>query len=291
VSATTIPDLPPGLDPQGLRAVFLDLDGTLLDAGRPIPGAPEALARLRATGLRPLIATGRMYVSARRLAAELGVEGPLVCYQGAVVRDPATGETWAHRPLDAATARDLIVAVQDAGHAVSAFRDEAVWVAEADDVSRAYAAGGGVELHVVGDLTAWATEPVTKLIVRGPPEEMDLLKERLLPRFGHRAFIAKSIPHYLELAAPAVSKAFGTQVVADRLGFTAAQTAAFGDGENDLEMLAWSGFGVAVGGGFAELLEVADWVCPPLVEGGVPATLNAIAAAREQAAGDASASG
>ncbi len=279
-------ELPAGLDPLTLRAVFLDLDGTLLDAGRPLPGAAAALARLRATGVRPLVATGRMYVSARRIAGDLGIDGPLVCYQGALVRDAATGTTYAHVPLDVPTARDLIVAIRDAGHHPIAFQDEAVWVGSADETARAYTRNADVALHEVGDLAAWVDAPLTKLVVTGPPEDMDVLKARLVAAFDDRAFIAKSLPHYLEMAAPAVSKASGLAVVAERLGFVAAETAAVGDGENDLEMIDWAGFGIAVGGGFSGLLERADWVCPPLVEGGVPAVLNAIAAAREAAAGN-----
>jgi Cof subfamily protein (haloacid dehalogenase superfamily) len=276
-------ELPPALDPLGLRAVFLDLDGTLLDAGRPLPGAAEAIARLQATGVRALIATGRMLTSTVRLAAALGVDGPLVCYQGALVQEAGQDEPWAYQPLLPQTARALIVAVQDAGHALHAFRDEAVWVEAESDHALQYVFQNEVPLHVVPDLVAWADQPVTKLIVTGPPESLDALRDRLEPEFGDRAFIAKSLPHYLELAAPGVSKAAGMAVVAERLGFTADRTAAFGDGENDLEMLDWAGFGVAVGGGFPALLERADWICPPLVEGGVPAALHAIAAAREAA--------
>ena len=51
---------------------------------------------------------------------------------------------------------------------------------------------------------------------------MDALRERLLPRFGERAFIAKSLPYFLEFAAPGVSKASGCERVAELLGFTAA---------------------------------------------------------------------
>ena len=277
-------DLPPGLDPIGLRAVFLDLDGTLLDAGRPLPGARDAITRLQRSGVRALIATGRMYTSTRRLAGELGVDGPLVCYQGALVREAGAGVTWDHRPLDAETARALIGAVQAEGHPVHAFRDEAVWVAEESENAMGWTFNDEVPLHAVGDLVAWVDRPVTKLVVTGPPESMDALRARLEPSFADRAFIAKSLPHYLEMAAPDVSKASGMALVAERLGFTAAETAAFGDGENDLEMLDWAGFGVAVGGGFPGLLERADWICPPLVEGGVPAALHAIAAAREAVA-------
>ena len=47
-----------------------------------------------------------------------------------------------------------------------------------------------------------------------------------------------------------------------------------------MEMLDWAGYAVAVAGGFAPLEAAADYVCPPLLEDGVPRTLEAIAAAR-----------
>ncbi len=92
--------LPPGLDPTRVRAVFLDLDGTIVNMSRAMPAAAPAIARLEATGVRCLIATGRMFVSSRRFAEELGVAGPIVCYQGALVGEP-DGTILEHHPLDA----------------------------------------------------------------------------------------------------------------------------------------------------------------------------------------------
>jgi len=57
--------LPPGLDPRGLRAAFLDLDGTILHQAVPVPTARGAIERLQATGVQCVIATGRMLTSAR----------------------------------------------------------------------------------------------------------------------------------------------------------------------------------------------------------------------------------
>ena len=281
--------LPAELDVARLRAAFFDLDGTVLDEGRPLPGIADALAALRASGVRPLIATGRMFTSARRLGAALGVDGPAVCYQGAVVRDLDSGETLAHQPIPADLARELIAAVEERGHAVNAFADEAVYISRDNEQARRYVHQNEVPLHVVPDLAAWVSGPITKLIVTAPPEALDLLRAELEPQFADRAFIAKSLPHYLEMAARGVSKASGAAVVAERLGLDAGSCIAFGDGENDLELLDWAGFGVAVGGGFPALLERADWVCPPLERLGVPAAVSAIAEARRWSARSAAA--
>ena len=65
-------------------------------------------------------------------------------------------------------------------------------------------------------------------------------------RFGARLYISKSLPHFLEFASPSVHKGSGLDFAAARLGFSREQSVAFGDGENDVELLEWAGYGVAV---------------------------------------------
>ena len=87
-------------------------------------------------------------------------------------------------------------------------------------------------------------------------------------RFDDRLYISKSLPHFLEFASPDVTKAAGLEFVAERLGFSAERTVAFGDGENDVELLDWAGYGIAVANADERLLAIADWVCPPVGRGG-----------------------
>src|SRR4051795_1922228 len=112
--------LPPGLDPAKLRAAFLDLDGTVLHEAKPLPTAAPAIARLQATGVQCIIATGRMLTSALNVAAQLGISSPVVCYQGAMVGS-AEGEILRHDPLDVPTARELLIEIEAAGYDPVAF--------------------------------------------------------------------------------------------------------------------------------------------------------------------------
>jgi len=63
--------------------------------------------------------------------------------------------------------------------------------------------------------------------------------------------------------------------VAEHLGFTSEHTVAFGDGENDRELLAWAGFGICVENGDRGLKELADWICPGVEEEGVAQAIEA----------------
>ena len=223
-----------------------------------------------------MIATGRMFRSVLPYAQAAGVEAPLVCYQGAAVVDPATSEWLLHEPIPLALAREAIGAVQDEGFALNCYVDDDLYVAAITEHARAYADFQSIPLHEVGELLEWIERPPTKLVVVDDPARLDMLRPRLEARFGERLFIAKSLPYFLELASPAISKGTGLAFVAGQLGFTAEGTVAFGDGENDLELLEWAGFGVAVENAHEALRARADWICPGAAGEGVAQVLEAV---------------
>src|SRR5207237_10141309 len=89
------------------------------------------------------------------------------------------------------------------------------------------------------------------------------------PHFDGRRYISESLPHFLEFASPDVTKGTGLAFLAEHLGFTREGTVAFGDGENDVELLEWAGYAVAVANAHERVLAAADFVCPPVDEEGV----------------------
>jgi hydroxymethylpyrimidine pyrophosphatase-like HAD family hydrolase len=95
-------------------------------------------------------------------------------------------------------------------------------------------------------------------------------------RFGDRLWVTKSLPKFLEFATLGVSKGSGMEFLARRLGFSREQTIAFGDGENDVELLEWAGYAIAVGNAHERVKAVADWVCPAASEEGVALVLDAL---------------
>ena len=58
------------------------------------------------------------------------------------------------------------------------------------------------------------------------------------------------------------------------MGIDRRETVAFGNGFNDVQMLEWSGLGVAIGGAVPQILAVADVVARPVEEDGVALILE-----------------
>jgi Cof subfamily protein (haloacid dehalogenase superfamily) len=259
-----------------VEAVACDLDRTLIGEDAVLhPRTRRALERTRAAGIRVLLVTGRMFQSVRRYALEAGLDDPVVCYQGAVVADPRSGRWLRHVPIRLELAREAIGVLQEEGFGLNCYVGDELYVAEVTPGARRYADFQHLELHAVGDLLAWLEEPPTKLVVIDDPEVLDELEQQLKARFDGRLYISKSLPYFLELASPDVTKAAGLDFVSAELGFTRDGTVAFGDGENDVELVEWAGYGVAVENAHERVKAVADLVCPPVTEEGVAQVLEA----------------
>jgi Cof subfamily protein (haloacid dehalogenase superfamily) len=239
------------------------------------PRTRDALARTRATGAHVVVVTGRMFRAVRPYLEEARLDDLVVCYQGAVVADPATGEFLLHVPVPLPEARDAIDAVLAAGFHINCYVDDQLYVAEVTPEARRYADFQHIEIHAVGDLRVWLDRDPTKLVAVGDPDALDLLEDELKPRFAGRLFISKSLPYFLEFAHPGGNKGNGLAFVAERLGFGPEETVACGDGENDRELLDWAGFGVAVANSHEDVLARADLVVPSVQEEGVAALLEA----------------
>jgi len=230
---------------------------------------------VRATGARVIIVTGRMFRGVRPYVEQAEIHEPVICYQGAVVADPRSGEFLLHVPIPLERALEAMDAVIAAGFHLNCYVDDRLYVAEVTAEARAYADFQEIEIHAVGDLRAWLDSDPTKLVAVGDPAALDELEADLKPRFAGRLFVAKSLPNFLEFAHPDVSKGSGLQFVADRLGFVPDETVACGDGENDRELLDWAGFAVAVANAHRDILDRADLVVPSVEDEGVATLFEA----------------
>ena len=240
------------------------------------PRTRAALAAAREAGLHVVVVTGRMFRSVVPYVREAGLSEPVVCYQGAVVADPESGRFLLHEPIPLELAREAIASLEEEGFPVNCYVDDELYVARTTPESDSYAAFQNLPVHEVGNLLAWIEAPPTKLVAIGDPVTLDGLEQRIKARFAGRLYVAKSLPYFLEFASPAVTKASGFAFVAEHLGFGAPDTIAFGDGENDVELLEWAGYAVAVANAHDRVLAVADFVCPPVQEEGVSQVLRAL---------------
>jgi Cof subfamily protein (haloacid dehalogenase superfamily) len=273
--------LPSWLDPRSVRAVAMDLDHTLVPDSLELSQASvEAVRAAEEAGIRAIVATGRMFRSALPFVRRLGVTAPVVCYQGALIADPVSGEWLEHRPIPPELAREVIALLEGAGVHVNAYVGDEIYVGHLSEEALLYARHSRLEAHAVGDLGAWLSQPTTKLVAIAGEDELEACQPLLHERFGGRLFVAKSLPNFLEIALPGVSKGSGLRRVCELLRLEPEAVVAFGDGQNDIELLETAGLGVAMADADERLLERADWTVPGVEEDGVAGFLQALVGSR-----------
>lgn len=249
------------------RLAAFDLDGTLMRYdGEITADTLSALEALRGLGVRVVLATGRRYEGAREHALRLGFgeEEPLVCFGGAMIRT-VSGRTHLRHTMPAHHAVEVLRWAEGNGIRSRVLGDG--WlVSSGDPVETVRDAGpaglvGRDEMQVVGSTSRWLREsgedPI-KVTLVSPPEEVERWLGPLQDAFSERLFITRSFPHFVEVGGLAGIKSRALAALCEAWGIGAHEVVAFGDGENDIDMLRFAGRGVAVGGITPAVREAAD---------------------------------
>ena len=283
--ATHRPGEPPPISELSLpftpRAVVLDIDGTLVADDLVLPARTRDAVRRAVATLPVILATGRMYSSALPWALELGVTLPLVCYQGAMVRElpsvagGAPGAVIFEEGLDAAVARTAIAIGREHGWHRQAYADDHLYCEEDRPEAHLYASIAQVPIHFVDNLDEVVHAGSTKVVVVSKdPAVVGACIAAMTDGLGERARVTRSMDWFVEVISPRVNKAAAVDLVCARLGLSLDETLAVGDAPNDIEMLVTAGCGVAVRTARPEVLAAADATCPGPGDAGVADVLE-----------------
>lgn len=272
----------PKTDSNEIQLLVLDIDGTIAGESNQI-AAPvlKAIGAAQAKGVQVAIATGRMYQSAVRFHQSIGSTLPLVAYQGALIKDPASGRVHQHLPVSAASAAKLLDYFEQEELrqflSVHFYINDQLHVREVTPETELYCDRSGVKAIPVGDLRTTLDTPPTKILALS--DNTDLI-DRLLTSLRQQhtpaeLYFTKSVATFFEAANPLVNKGNAVRYLAEEiLGLQAANVMAIGDNFNDVEMIEYAGVGVAMGNAPPEVQAFARWVAPDVEAHGVAAAIE-----------------
>jgi hypothetical protein len=246
---------------MSIKLVAVDLDDSLLDSGRRIsPRTKDIIRRAVAQGVTVTMATGRMHCSALPYAQELELDVPLITYNGALIRRTMSGETLFHRPIDEKVAAEVLTLFKEQGWYIQIYLDDVLYVKELDSRASYYASVAGVEAQPVGESLYTLAGAPTKMLTVVDPEEKNKIADALQKIFGNKLYVTTSKANYLEFNNPEVNKGLAVAYLAQSLGLSRAEVMAVGDSLNDVDMIEYAGWGVAMGNARAEVKAIAQSV-------------------------------
>lgn len=265
------------------RLIALDVDGTTVEVGKsPSERVLAALREAQERGTIVALATGRAYESTRAHAETLGVHGPLICLQGAVIREQGVDGCPAvfTNSLPLSPLQRIISFAAERGLEFTFYTETELYVQNMRHSSEYYDMWFGIPIRQVPDLWAAARElhgrgvPLIKALFVGQPDALTALEPDVEWLAAGEVEVLRSHPRFLEVVPSGVSKGRALAFLADCYKVPQAETIAVGDAYNDLSMIEWAGLGVAVANASPPILAAADFVAPSVAEDGVAVVLE-----------------
>jgi Cof subfamily protein (haloacid dehalogenase superfamily) len=244
------------------RLLAVDADGTLLDP----EGAIRSRVRrtLRAVlerGIEVVVCTGRRYRTARPLLRELELTGAVIVQNGVLVKDTASGHTLVHDYLPPAVYAEALAVLRRLAPPM-VYVDSRGGAGELDLVTERlehahpfqseYWRDNVAVGRVLESLDAPPSDALTVLSCMADETSLRALRAEVQAALGDRVrtnlLENKSYRgHILEVVAPGSGKWPALRRLSEARGIPTQEILAVGDDENDAEMLAGAGLGVAMG--------------------------------------------
>lgn len=255
--------------------IALDLDGTLLTDNKKIsPFNKKIIQQLMEEGHIVVIATGRPHRASIMYYHELGLNTPMVNFNGALIHHP-TDDRWdaVHSPLPNRIAKEIIHTCYqlEVKNILAEIKDDMYLDVYDERIVSFFTNPEETEKVTIGSLKNHLKGDPTSIMIQPKEGQLDHIRDYL---DQHHASIIEhrqwGVPYdVIEIVKKGVNKATGLQKVAHYFQIPSSNIIAFGDEDNDMEMIQFAGFGIAMGNAIEPLKSVATDVTTSNQEDGV----------------------
>ena len=242
--------------------IVLDLDGTLLtDQQKISEKTKQTLFKAKEAGHQVMIATGRPFRASHLYYNELGLSTPIVNFNGALIHHP-NDTHWnpVHSPIDISVVHDVVDSIEKYQYEnlIAEVMDDVFIHVEDQKMMNIFKMGD--PQVTIGNLKGNLTKNPTSLLIHAEennvPTIRDHLEEIHAELIDHRRWGAPF--HIIEIVRKGLNKAVGISLIAKEMGIPRERIIAFGDEDNDLEMIDYAGIGVAMSNGIDQLKNIAN---------------------------------
>ncbi|WML43354.1 Cof-type HAD-IIB family hydrolase [Neobacillus sp. PS3-40] len=242
--------------------IALDLDGTLLKDDKTISlKTKKIIKKAKDQGHIVMIATGRPFRSSEMYYKELELDTPIVNFNGAFIHHPKD-RTWGtyHSPLDIKVAKEIVEACRSFHfyNIIAEVIDQVYFHYHDEKLLDIFSLGN--PKITTGDLSEFLHDSPTSLLIHTDEFELIKIRKHLsdvhAEVIDHRSWAAPF--HVIEIIKSGLNKAVGVKNVAEYYQIPADRIIAFGDEDNDLEMLEFAGRGVAMGNAIDQVKLMAN---------------------------------
>jgi len=259
------------------KIVAVDIDGTLCMPGEEIPlEVIESLRKCVKSNILVVLSTGKKLNSIKTLCENIGIEGPVITCNGAIVIEVKTQKILSSHFLSKNLYRKIILTLGNEGrNDIAVFTDQDITCTSVNLASKLLSSINEPTTHFVSSLSSLSSENVAKILIAF--ENVETLRsayDSYSHRYGQDCYIAITSEKFLEFMSLNASKGKALLKLAKSIGISRKNIACIGDSDNDLSMFEIAGLSIAVANATPSVLQAADVVVPLVSECGVVKAVN-----------------
>ena len=245
-----------------IKMVATDIDGTILRWNKGFSPAVKACIRdLCSRGIKVVLVTGRMHCSAVFLAKELGLDTPIVSYQGGMIKENSlNGAVYYNKYLNPLYAEQIINWAKEHNIHLNLYMDDILYVECDDETAKNYTEARQIKYQVCNfnDLKLEKINKILAIDYENADRVSDWVRD--LSKKFQELYIVKSTPYFCEISHPDAKKSTAIKYLCKRWGFEKEEVLTIGDQNNDIELLKAGGIAVAMGNATEELKSCACYI-------------------------------
>ncbi len=260
------------------KLIATDMDGTLLNSEKKLTERTvTALKKAREAGIIVCLSSGRPPRGLAPTCERVGGDLPLITFNGAEAVMSRSGTVLFENPIDYELACEAYELGREHGVEVTCWESDFLHLGAENDTLLDYRSMSGAPYDVVEDFSVLKGRSLRKVLWVCPNGEVgESLRSKMAQHFNGRLNVATSSPTLIEFVGANVSKGVALHEVCRHLGIDVAETIAFGDGLNDIEMLKEAGKAVVMSNGHPEVKALADDIALSNDEDGVAVYIESL---------------
>jgi Cof subfamily protein (haloacid dehalogenase superfamily) len=276
-----------------IKAILLDIDGTLTNDKKEItPRTKEALMKAQKAGIRLALVSARTENGLKRFGRQLSFEsnhGIYIACNGGLIKDAQNGEVYYEKSMPAELASEILEHLKKFDVIPMITKGEYMYTGDVFkgmihtnmnedskmiNIIEYESRSNEYMLCEKKDMAAFADFPMQKILVAGEPIYLRDHAEEMSAPFQERTSCGFTAPVYYEFNAKGVQKAKAVETAFTSLGISSDEMMAFGDQKNDISMLTYAKYGIAMGNAIQEAKDAAYDVTLSNNEDGIAAAIE-----------------
>lgn len=255
-----------------IKMVVTDIDGTILKKDFTISNCViNAIQELTKKNIKVVLATGRMYCAALKIAKMLGLNTPLICYQGALIKNSCENfKTLYVDPVKPNLAVEILKILKNKNIHTNLYLNDELFCENDNDIIKEYTNKRLIDYNIVKNLLALnLNNQINKILAIDYDEKLiENLTNELKEKYQNSLYIVRSTKNFCEISSKNSNKGTAVNFLSNLFDIKKDEILAIGDEDNDIDLLKSAKIKIAMGNASEKLKQEANFITKSIEEDG-----------------------